>query len=377
MNKKLFLLTSVAMFSLNISESLAVTCNFTPDPNNAGKYSLEVKGDSGGNVFSRCDNGFPDDISGWSQVRSKITSATLDKNITSIGNMAFLNASSLTSITIPDSVTSIGESAFESATRLTSITIPDSVTSIGISAFGFAESLTSINFGENSQLTSIGYDAFTHAKSLTSITIPDSVTSIGDRAFKNATGLTSITIPEGVTSIGNNAFQGATGLTSITLPGSLTEVGAKLFHNITGLTEINCAGTVAQCAALRTLLDTNGYLPEDRTFNRVEPVTKCSSYTSSGCNACYAGYAFGNSSCHACGTGKNCHWDETGEKVVFDGCKDKYLRKENECVAASQGCGANFRLNDGECDRLRYTPAEAAKVLTDDNNNSVTITFKK
>ena len=37
----------------------------------------------------------------------------------------------------------------------------------------------------------------------------------------------------------------------------------------------------------------------------------------------------------------------------------------------------NFKLNDGECDRLRYTPAEAAKVLSDDNNNSVTITFKK
>ena len=37
----------------------------------------------------------------------------------------------------------------------------------------------------------------------------------------------------------------------------------------------------------------------------------------------------------------------------------------------------NFKLNDGECDRLRYTPAEAAQVLTDDNNNSVTITFKK
>ena len=37
----------------------------------------------------------------------------------------------------------------------------------------------------------------------------------------------------------------------------------------------------------------------------------------------------------------------------------------------------NFKLNDGECDRLRWTPAEAAKVLHDDNTNEVTITFKK
>ena len=37
----------------------------------------------------------------------------------------------------------------------------------------------------------------------------------------------------------------------------------------------------------------------------------------------------------------------------------------------------NFKLNDGECDRLRYTPAEAAEVLRNDNTNEVTITFKK
>ena len=37
----------------------------------------------------------------------------------------------------------------------------------------------------------------------------------------------------------------------------------------------------------------------------------------------------------------------------------------------------NFKLNDGECDRLRWTPAEAAKVLRDDNTNEVTITFRK
>ena len=47
----------------------------------------------------------------------------------------------------------------------------------------------------------------------------------------------------------------------------------------------------------------------------------------------------------------------------------------------STGCikckNENFKLNDGECDRLRWTPAEAAKVLRDDNTNSVTITFKK
>ena len=263
--------------------------------------------------------------------------------------------------------------SYENTLRIKEVYVGDGITNIGDEAFDCAENLTSVS-GMNDVKT-IGDYAFGLTSSLTNITLPDSVTSIGDYAF-NAGSLTSITIPEGVTSIGDYAFASAGGLTSITIPGSLTEVGDDLFFGINGLTDINCAGTEAECNALRTLLDSNGYLPDDRNFNRVEPVTKCSSYTSSGCNACYAGYAYGNSSCHACGTGKNCHWDETGEKVVFDGCKDKYLRKENECVAASQGCGANFRLNDGECDRLRYTPAEAAKVLKDDNTNVVTITFK-
>ncbi|MBR3502146.1 MAG: hypothetical protein IKO06_04495, partial [Alphaproteobacteria bacterium] len=43
-----------------------------------------------------------------------------------------------------------------------------------------------------------------------------------------------------------------------------------------------------------------------------------------------------------------------------------------KCVAS---CGASFRLNDGECDRIRYTPAEAAEVLKD-TDNQIIMTFK-
>ncbi len=60
----------------------------------------------------------------------------------------------------------------------------------------------------------------------------------------------------------------------------------------------------------------------------------------------------------------------------------KLLAYPDGCTKmGASGCtkckNENFKLNDGECDRLRYTPAEAAEVLTDDNNNSVTITFRK
>ena len=72
-------------------------------------------------------------------------------------------------------------------------------------------------------------------------------------------------------------------------------------------------------------------------------------------------------------------------------CKNnlKTLLSSGKLLAYPDGCtkmGAtgctkckneNFKLNDGECDRLRWTPAEAAEVLRDDNTNEVTITFKK
>ncbi|MBR3501763.1 MAG: hypothetical protein IKO06_02530 [Alphaproteobacteria bacterium] len=48
------------------------------------------------------------------------------------------------------------------------------------------------------------------------------------------------------------------------------------------------------------------------------------------------------------------------------------FRQENECVSA---CGESFRLNDGECDRIRYTPAEAARYLKD-TDNEIIMTFK-
>ena len=43
--------------------------------------------------------------------------------------------------------------------------------------------------------------------------------------------------------------------------------------------------------------------------------------------------------------------------------------------AKCASCGASFKLNDGECDRIRYTPAEAAKVLKD-TDNEIIMTFK-
>ena len=58
-------------------------------------------------------------------------------------------------------------------------------------------------------------------------------------------------------------------------------------------------------------------------------------------------------------------------------CKNGYLEKEGKCIDSVLGCGENYKDMGGWCNRIRYTPAEAAKVLKNDNTNEIVITFKK
>lgn len=112
-------------------------------------------------------NNHPDVRTGGWLFGSDFSKLTISKNITKIGDFAFMQLYWLTNFTIPDSVTSIGGGAFQHCFSLADITIPDSVTIIGGGAFFYCSSLTSV-------------------------TIPDSVTSIGDSAFGNCSGLTSV-----------------------------------------------------------------------------------------------------------------------------------------------------------------------------------------
>ena len=75
------------------------------------------------------------------EVMEKITSITLPKTITSIGNSAFRGCKSLKSIVIPEGVKAIGDYAFSLCHAMEYVEIPDSVTQIGESAFEYCHSL--------------------------------------------------------------------------------------------------------------------------------------------------------------------------------------------------------------------------------------------
>ena len=79
------------------------------------------------------------------------------KNVTSIGEDAFVGCAGITSAIIPNGVTTIGKNAF-SCLELTSVIIPDSVTKIGENAFIFCSRLTNVVLPDS--VTEIGKDAF-------------------------------------------------------------------------------------------------------------------------------------------------------------------------------------------------------------------------
>lgn len=119
----------------------------------------------------------------------------------------------VTSVTIPKGVTTIGEDAFSYCNNLKSITIPEGVTEIESDAFYYCKRLASVTLPKT--LVTIGSYAFSDCGALGSIVIPDNVTSIAGWAFYDCDALKSVTIGSSVTTIGTDAFYGCNNLKTV------------------------------------------------------------------------------------------------------------------------------------------------------------------
>ena len=148
---------------------------------------------------------------------------TFDRNVTSIGNLAFYSQKTLESITIPNSVAEIGPSAFQFCSSLSSVIIPDSVIQIGRLAFYACGGLVEIILGKS--VLSIGEQTFDSCTNLTSVLFSDSLVSIGEKAFWNCTRLTSIDLPNSLERIDSYAFRRCSSLTSMFIPASVKTIG--------------------------------------------------------------------------------------------------------------------------------------------------------
>ena len=309
-----------------------------------------------------------------------ITNFEIKDGITSISDYTFLNMSNISgTFTIPDSVTRIGKEAFSGANHINSLTIPDSVNSIGLAAFAGMHRLTDL-------------------------VIPD---VWGEEGVEFNDSMFAYSC------VGVNKPSGCLGNTKIVCQGNKTKCQTSLSKFLPGGSA--CTSDSKNCISSDSIISVAeavanggdvGKLCNSGMYEWDTATSTCKRLDSSACNQTTKYYY--NTTSNQCQvlpktqsacTGTDVEWDstnskcinknaitapagdpvtpveETPQQVTAASCAaDGKVLQGKECVSS---CGPSFKYNDGECDRVRYTPAEAAAVLHDDNTNIVTITFKK
>ena len=321
----------VEMWDISKTENDSVYAYLFDDENNSGYYTLTISGTGDMNDFTT--------TAPWRSYRSKITSATIEYGVTSIGDSAFRVCENLKSISISDSVTSIGSYAFGECSKLTYIDLPEGLTTIYDHVFSYCKNITRIDIpdsvttiynyglhgcynlreiyvGENNQsymtidgilytkdgttlivypsskyestfeipehVTTISDGAFTDCDRLTHIAIPESVTYIGGDAFHHCTNLESIVILGGVTSINSGTFLLCERLTSVVIPDSVTYIGQSAFSHCSSLTSIVIPDSVTSIDnyAFRSCSAlTSIVIPEGVTYIGIDAFESCYSLT--------------------------------------------------------------------------------------------------
>lgn len=123
---------------------------------------------------------------------------------------------------IPEEVEVIGAGVFEGKTNLTSITIGKNVTTIGEKAFKDAVELETVTFeGDRTKELTIGASAFEGCSKVTKFEIPEMTTVIGAKAFADCIKLEEIYLPDSLEKIGE---EGSTSVDIFAGSGSLSKV---------------------------------------------------------------------------------------------------------------------------------------------------------
>ena len=217
--------------------------------------------------------------------------------------------------------------------------------------------------GTKLTITGSGSETFTNCsdgsdhKQATEVTFGDGIISIGSEAFYETDKLTSVSMPY-IYTIENCAFCDAANLTNVYMP-NVKNIGMDAF-NSTNLMSVDLpnAEYIGEAAFISTPITYAG-LPDNANVHE---------------------WAFWGTSIFSCGNGGSCgicrDFIKRGTGCVKS-CGGGYLGKEGRCISASNGCGKNYRQIGTWCNRIRYTPTEAAATAKNDNTNVVIITFRK
>ena len=114
---------------------------------------------------------------------------------------------------------------------ITSVSVGRGVTTIGDNSFIYCTSLRSVYI--NSTVNIIGEYAFAYCSDLNSVSLPGNLMYIGKSAFMRCTSLQEITIPSKTATIELRAFAGCTSLADVTFLGSVPTFGSRVFLDVT------------------------------------------------------------------------------------------------------------------------------------------------
>lgn len=154
-----------------------------------------------------------------------IKTVILGKNISFIGEAAFLGCKSLCVVQWNSTLRAIGSAAFGD-TALEDIHIPNRVAYIGSSAFSGSKCR---NVTLPSNLLAIEHGTFSGCKLLKTIIIPSCVRKIGSAAFSDCDFLSDVYLNEGIIKIDDHAFLNCTNLKTIDIPSSVLTFGEDIF----------------------------------------------------------------------------------------------------------------------------------------------------
>lgn len=211
-----------------------------------------------------------------------ITSVTIPKSVTDMGDCVFFGCRSLSSITVeegnpyfsvnadgvlmgdggkflfcypparegtayvvPEGVDELAPGCFGYAKYLQSVIVPSSVYSVDRWAFAYTM-LESVTL-ENGVYQLDDY-AFAYSQSLHEVNLGDGLSMIYDGCFANCRALTEITLPESLTYVGQYAFCG-TSMKNVTIPAGVEEISYGAFgydselKPISGFTVYGTSGT--------------------------------------------------------------------------------------------------------------------------------------
>ena len=175
--------------------------------------------------------------------------------VTSFSAEAFRNCSNLESVVLGANVTTIGNIMFMNS-KLKRIVI----NSTNITNWGDANVFRSCPLEylySNSQTTTPAFSSL-NMQSLTTLVLSSNVRTVG--GFKCPL-LTDITIPEGVTTIANYGFRECTSLTTITFPSTITEIHMDTLRNCASLQSATFLSTTPPSGAVYNYTFLNSSCP--------------------------------------------------------------------------------------------------------------------